>query len=230
MIQKFSFDLTSAGKAIGEGELVFGYFSSEAMATQVGLDGGKTSHPWLHLNASANGTWLNLAQLSQDNPLRPGLRLGGGHMNFIDQAYIDCSGGRYGKGYVYASRQLDPRDWFYPCHFYQDPVMPGSLGVEAMAQALQSYVLGCGLGNETNSPVFVPGSGGAAAHWRYRGQIVAANRQMELEVHLVSVERTSAGLLVSGDASLWADGLRIYEVKNLAVGLIEERVQEWNQP
>ena len=46
-------------------------------------------------------------------------------------------GGRYGKGYVYASRPVNPQDWFYPFHFYQDPVMPGSLGVEAILEAMQ---------------------------------------------------------------------------------------------
>ena len=52
---------------------------------------------------------------------------------------------RFGQ---HARKAVDPRDWFYACHFYQDPVMPGSLGLEAMVEALQAFVLRLGLGRE----------------------------------------------------------------------------------
>ncbi len=34
---------------------------------------------------------------------------------------------------------IDPAAWFLEAHFYQDPVMPGSLGVEAMHQAMAAF-------------------------------------------------------------------------------------------
>ena len=41
-------------------------------------------------------------------------------------------------GYLYAERTIDPSDWFFQFHFHQDPVMPGSLGVEAIIETMQS--------------------------------------------------------------------------------------------
>ena len=33
---------------------------------------------------------------------------------------------------------VDPGDWFFQAHFYQDPVWPGSLGLESFLQLLKS--------------------------------------------------------------------------------------------
>jgi 3-hydroxymyristoyl/3-hydroxydecanoyl-(acyl carrier protein) dehydratase len=32
---------------------------------------------------------------------------------------------------------VDPAEWFFKAHFFQDPVQPGSLGIEALIQLLQ---------------------------------------------------------------------------------------------
>ena len=54
---------------------------------------------------------------------------------------ITEEGGEFGKGSVLAEFDVNPDLWFFPCHFFQDPVMPGSLGVEAIIQALQCIVI-----------------------------------------------------------------------------------------
>ena len=48
-------------------------------------------------------------------------------------------GGRYKKGYLQAEKVVDPKEWFFTAHFYQDPVCPGSLGVESFLQVMQYF-------------------------------------------------------------------------------------------
>jgi 3-hydroxymyristoyl/3-hydroxydecanoyl-(acyl carrier protein) dehydratase len=151
---------------------------------------------------------------------RPHYRLAQGQLDFLDEVRFTPGGGRYGQGYIYATARVDPRAWFFGCHFYQDPVMPGSLGVEAMVQAMQAYALRQDLGRGFRSPRFEP----AADHgvtWKYRGQLTPGNEALALEIHLREPENRPEGLVLSGDASLWKDGLRIYAVDGVAIQLAE---------
>lgn len=100
--------------------------------------------------------------------------------------------------------------------------MPGSLGVEAILQAMQVYALQLDLGKHLKSPRFAQ----LIDHeiiWKYRGQIPQpeVHTDMYLEVHLSKVEISNDKVTLIGDASLWKPKLRIYEVKNVAVCLLE---------
>jgi hypothetical protein len=44
---------------------------------------------------------------------------------------------------------------------------------------------------------------------------------MSLELHVKRVETTNGRTVVVADGSLWRDNLRIYEVTDLAVALVE---------
>ena len=37
--------------------------------------------------------------------------------------------GKYGKGEIKAEFDINPELWFFDCHFEDDPVMPGCLGL-----------------------------------------------------------------------------------------------------
>ena len=45
---------------------------------------------------------------------------------------ISDEGGEYGKGEIVAELDLSPQLWFFECHFENDPVMPGCLGLDAL--------------------------------------------------------------------------------------------------
>src|SRR3982750_4149667 len=47
---------------------------------------------------------------------------------------ISETGGEYGKGLVRAELDVKPDLWFFGCHFKNDPVMPGCLGLDALWQ------------------------------------------------------------------------------------------------
>lgn len=139
-----------------------------------------------------------------------------GRLRLIEQALIEPVGGANGAGYIYASRKNSPDDWYYACHFYQDPVMPGSLGIEAILQALKVFARQqVGPGAEIRLAV------GPQMKWKYRGQVLQSHRQMRLEVHIRPAQVAAGRRLLSGDASLWADDMRIYEAQNMVLEIKE---------
>ncbi len=222
IIQRFDFECACDGITFYRGSSAFGFFTREAMLKQVGLDSGKAALPWLE-QAGNKTSWLDLTSLANralyyqpPSAGQPFYRLSGGRLDLLDRVALLAEGGRYGKGYIYAERPVNPADWFYACHFYQDAVMPGSLGLEAVLQAMQVFALEQNLGSHLKSPRFGLLSGHTLA-WKYRGQITPDNQRMALEIHLTQVEQTADGVILTGEASLWKDGLRIYEFK--AVGL-----------
>jgi 3-hydroxymyristoyl/3-hydroxydecanoyl-(acyl carrier protein) dehydratase len=127
-------------------------------------------------------------------------------------------GGRHGLGAARAERDIDPGDWYFKAHFHRDPVQPGSLGVEAIVQLLQWFMLEAGLADMPGAQ-FEPLASGRELGWRYRGQIVPGDRAMTATIELTQAQAACNGEapLAACDGSLWVDGRRIYAVTGLAM-------------
>jgi 3-hydroxymyristoyl/3-hydroxydecanoyl-(acyl carrier protein) dehydratase len=214
IIQSFSFCLSCNGVDFYRGESVFGYFPPAVMARQAGLDDQRAPVKLQDQDILPQQTWDVLDES------KPSYRLSSGQLNFLDQIQVTKTGGSYGLGMVSAQKTVNPQDWFFSNHFYQDPVMPGSLGVEAIQQTMQAYCLACGLGSDFHSPRFSLQSG-SAMQWKYRGQITPAHHEMQIEVQIKDAQSEPGHTAVMADASLWADGKRIYEILNIGM-----RIQE----
>ena len=226
IIQKFEFELSCQGERVFSGGSIFGFFTPEAMANQVGLDSGKLVLPIYEKAGPAGltGEWIDLTGSQgyfASEARTPYYHLGVKHLNFLDRVFVaDHDNSPQKHGYIYAIKYNDPQAWFYLCHFHQDPVMPGSLGVEAMLQAMQAYALHENLGSQFKSPRFVLLINQPLV-WKYRGQILPTHKQMKIEVNITRVEPKTDQVIIEGDASLWADSVRIYEVKHITIGLEE---------
>ncbi|MBO2596134.1 3-hydroxyacyl-[acyl-carrier-protein] dehydratase FabA [Shewanella algae] len=223
IIQSFSFVLSADGEPFYEGEAVFGYFKAEALKNQLGLDNGKVTEPWdkqqgLEADVSYDLRAADCA-LYHGSWDQKHLRLPGGRLNFVDSIRICRQGGHSNLGYIYGERKIDAADWFFRFHFHQDPVMPGSLGVEAMLELLSAFALDAGLGSQFSNPRFAHCL--SQVQWKYRGQINPLNRQMSLELHITAIEDTPDRVTLTADAWLAKDGLRIYEIKDLALAIEE---------
>jgi 3-hydroxyacyl-[acyl-carrier protein] dehydratase/trans-2-decenoyl-[acyl-carrier protein] isomerase len=124
---------------------------------------------------------------------------------------ISLDGGAFGKGHVVGELDITPDLWFFQCHFPDDPVMPGCLGLDAMWQ-----IVGYWLGWSGS-----PGKGRAlgVGEVRFRGDITPATRLVRYEVDLRQVRR---GRLVLGVANgrLLADDACVYVASDLRVGLV----------
>jgi 3-hydroxyacyl-[acyl-carrier protein] dehydratase / trans-2-decenoyl-[acyl-carrier protein] isomerase len=114
---------------------------------------------------------------------------------------ISETGGEYGKGVVRAELDVKPDLWFFGCHFKNDPVMPGCLGLDAFWQMVGFY-----LG-------WIGGEG--------RGQVLPEARKV---VYNVDIKRVMRSKLVLGIADGWlsVDDAIIYRAKDLKVGLFKQ--------
>lgn len=126
---------------------------------------------------------------------------------------IRADGGAYGKGRVVAELDIHPDLWFFGCHFPGDPVMPGSLGLDALWQLVGFFLTWSDL----------PGRGRAlgAKEIKFSGMVVPTVKQVRYEI---DVRRTMRRPMVLGigDGVVFADGNRIYEAKDLRVGLFSD--------
>jgi 3-hydroxymyristoyl/3-hydroxydecanoyl-(acyl carrier protein) dehydratase len=211
IIQHFSFELECEGEVFFVGKSSFGYFSAEAMVGQTGLDGGKTVLPWLK-QAGLESQISPIAGTSLDRGLPHG------KLRLLDGVAIMNDAGVEQEGYVYATRRNAPQDWFYACHFLEDPVMPGSLGIEAILQAMKIYSFQH-VKNVVTADVVI----GQKMNWSYRGQVLQHHSQMQVEVHFHKTQRIGTTRIFTGDGSLWADDSRIYEVRNLAIAIEDKQ-------
>jgi len=236
IIQSFTFELyvkdeSQAAQALDshdlfyKGTAVFGYFGADALTNQLGIDNGRVTYPWFEDNNTPKSA-IELIDLSdtslalyQAPANKPHYKLAGGQMNFIDTVSIVEGGGKAGVAYVHGERTIDATDWFFRYHFHQDPVMPGSLGVEAIIELMQTYALKNDLGKAFTNPRFIAPA--TLVKWKYRGQITPLNKQMSLDVHITDIIRKDGEVRLVGDANLSKDGLRIYEVKDIVLSLVE---------
>ncbi|MBL4736349.1 MAG: hypothetical protein JKY18_13630, partial [Flavobacteriales bacterium] len=146
----------------------------------------------------------------------PDLHLADGQLSLLDTAIYIKDGGVYQKGYIHASRAINTWDWFFTCHFYQDPVMPGSLGIEALFEAIQLFALQEGLGANISNATFDQTSPHKTV-WKYRGQILQHDPLMNVEVNIKEVKEENGKVIIIADGSLWKGTLRIYEVTDMSV-------------
>lgn len=116
--------------------------------------------------------------------------------------------------------RLHPNDWFFSNHFFGDPVMPGSLGVESMMRGL-AVLIGKSFNHDPSPNLVLEFPQDEPLQWKYRGQVTPANQQTCIEVHVKQASTGAGKTHISADAEFWVDGLRIYTVKNLSFILKE---------
>jgi 3-hydroxyacyl-[acyl-carrier protein] dehydratase/trans-2-decenoyl-[acyl-carrier protein] isomerase len=125
---------------------------------------------------------------------------------------ISETGGPAGKGMIRAELDVNPDLWFFGCHFKNDPVMPGCLGLDSLWQMLGFYL----------GWLDLPGRGRAlgVGEVKFSNQVLPSVKRVVYGVDLKRVFKTK---LVLGIADGWleADGVRIYEAKDLRVGLFQ---------
>jgi len=121
--------------------------------------------------------------------------------------------GIFNKGSIKAELDIREGLWFFDCHFKEDPVMPGCLGLDAMWQ-LVGFYLGW-LGN--------PGRGRALGvnAVKFTGEVLKNVKTATYEINMKKIlvkEGTTVGL---ANGILLADSKKIYSAENLKVGLFK---------
>jgi 3-hydroxyacyl-[acyl-carrier protein] dehydratase/trans-2-decenoyl-[acyl-carrier protein] isomerase len=125
---------------------------------------------------------------------------------------IDETGGANGKGFIRAVLDIRPDLWFFPVHFKGDPVMPGCLGLDALWQLCGFYLGWLGLQGR--------GRALGVGEVKFSDQVTPLIKKVAYGIDFKRVFRSKLALGVA-DGWLEADGKRIYEAKDLRVGLFK---------
>ncbi|BBY62469.1 beta-ketoacyl synthase N-terminal-like domain-containing protein [Mycolicibacterium helvum] len=189
----------------------FGFFSPEALKNQVGL----RTKPGA-LEALSQPAPVALSYTSPELAGAPWLDQG--RLQVLDRVNFWPGGGEAGLGRLVAEYDVTPEAWFFKAHFFQDPVQPGSLGLEAMQQAARAAVKLSGLAD--GGIAFEPVALDQTFSWKFRGQVTPTNKRTRSEIEILSTERDERGVLIVFDGRFWVDDLCIYETRGMGVRVI----------
>ncbi|MFQ6678124.1 MAG: bifunctional 3-hydroxydecanoyl-ACP dehydratase/trans-2-decenoyl-ACP isomerase [Fidelibacterota bacterium] len=126
--------------------------------------------------------------------------------------HISDTGGKYDKGEIKAEMDIDPSDWFFQCHFKDDPVMPGCLGLDGFWQLIGFFLSWAG------------GKGRGRAlgvqDMKFKGQVRPYHDKIYYKIDIKKFI-TRPVYMAWGDAELKVKDRIIYFAKNLQVGLFD---------
>jgi len=126
---------------------------------------------------------------------------------------ITENGGINGKGEIEAELDIKPDLWFFKCHFVNDPVMPGCLGLDALWQMV-GFFLGWmgGLGR---------GRALGVGEVKFSDMVLPSAKKI---TYYVELKRVMMRKLVLGiaDGIVKVDGKVAFEVKDMKVGLFSD--------
>ena len=203
IIQHYDMRVTGRDGPVYEGTTYFGFFSKPQLANQVGIREAKV--PW---PSGQNVARADRGGLPHDPPFPAPM------MRMIDrvEAYLP-GGGAKGLGLVVGRIAVDREFWFFKAHFYQDPVWPGSLGLESFLQLLK-YAAWKRWGDPK------PGGWQTVAlnrqhTWSYRGQVIPTDKVVTVLLEVTDADEEHRRLTANG--FLTVDGRVIYQMTDFTL-------------
>ena len=121
-------------------------------------------------------------------------------------------GGDYEKGYIKAEMDISDNNWFFECHFKNDPVMPGCLGLDGFWQLIGFFLSWAG----------GKGKGRALGvkDLKFKGQVRPYHDIITYTIHIRKFIKKPT-YMAWGNATLSVNNKEIYFAKDLQVGLFE---------
>ncbi len=205
IIQGYDFSVSDSKGPVYTGDTVFGFFSKQSLAQQVGVQGAS-----LYQASDAELVSAKQFNYPSESPY-PGIKL-----CMIDEIEVFVpKGGPHGLGYIRGNKSVDPEEWFFKAHFYQDPVCPGSLGLESFLQLLKVVAAKkWGISSDSQFETVVCNE---KHSWNYRGQIIPTNKKVLVEALVTSVDDDKK--MLKADGFLSVDGKIIYQLKDFSIKL-----------
>jgi PfaB family protein len=203
IIQNYDIAIAAGDRLVYQGDTYFGYFTQTALAQQVGIRDANVHRPGD--DEIARGRAFAFPT-SAGLPVRP--------FQMIDR--IDLlvpDGGPAGLGFIQGSKDVDPAEWFFQAHFYQDPVWPGSLGLEAFIQLLKVFAAERWGG----ATVFDSPASGVKHQWIYRGQVIPKDRKVTVTAWITALDEANQQLRADGILSV--DGRVIYRMSDFSLAV-----------
>ena len=126
---------------------------------------------------------------------------------------INDNKGVFKKGLIKAELDIKKDLWFFDCHFKEDPVMPGCLGLDAMWQLVGFY-----LGWTGN-----PGKGRAlgVGTVKFTGEVLQNVKLVKYEIDMKKIMSPGGTTVGLANGKVLADDKKIYSAESLKVGLFK---------
>ena len=124
---------------------------------------------------------------------------------------ISETGGAADKGYIRADFAIHRDLWFFPCHFIDNPIMPGCLGLDGLWQ-LTGFNLGW---RGWQGRGYALGVGEV----KLTGMVRPDRKMLRYYVDFTKAVQTRRLTMGVADGRVEADGDTIYEVKDMKVAL-----------
>jgi len=208
IIQWFDFEVSAGAQKIYRGDTYFGFFPKAALEKQEGIKGAKLYEPTPAELARAKSLAYPTHSPFADTMMR-----------MVDEIPVFIAdGGPQRLGFIRGAKRVIAEEWFFQAHFYQDPVVPGSLGLESFLQLLKFTAV--------ERWGHAPGTRWEAVamdtkhEWTYRGQVIPRDSLVTVEAVVTAVD--DAARTLTGEGFLCVDGRVIYGMKNFAVRGVSE--------
>ena len=190
ILLEYTLDVRCGQVQVYQGWTSFGFFPKEALEKQVGLidDRAKFWQPPTrpHFLAFPEG------------PCEPNQR-----WRMIDRVAFVSDGGEKSLGWLEGRKDVNPNEWFFHAHFYQDPVWPGSLGLEGFLQLVSHAArIWWGPGHCSLQP-------NSEHEWIYRGQVTPGIPEVRIIAEITARNDSNKmvqarGWLLVGEKVLYA--------------------------
>ena len=209
IIQEYDFSVADQQGVLYEGDTMFGFFAQEALANQVGIRDAKPYQPTAaEIDRGRSLPYPESAPFPEKQ------------LRMIDRIELFVpDGGPHGLGYIRGVKNVDPDEWFFKAHFYEDPVTPGSLGVESFLQLAKFAAVE--RWGWHDGDVFAATALERKHRWLYRGQVVPGNRLVTVNAWITAVDEHERILTVDGFLSV--DGKLIYQMNDFTVIMESKR-------
>ena len=126
---------------------------------------------------------------------------------------INDNKGVFKKGSLKAELDIKKDLWFFDCHFKEDPVMPGCLGLDAMWQLVGFYLGWIGK----------PGKGRAlgVGTVKFTGEVLQEVKLVRYEIDMKKIMSPGGTTVGLANGIVLADNKKIYSAESLKVGLFK---------
>jgi 3-hydroxymyristoyl/3-hydroxydecanoyl-(acyl carrier protein) dehydratase len=223
IIEYFDFKVIQNNRILYEGDTYFGFFTSEALDQQVGI---READKTIYIPSDNELKRAAAENIPAEAPLFPDdsqsdsapcLSLPAKALLMIDNIDIFIpDGGPHGLGFVRGIKHVDPDEWFFKAHFYQDPVCPGSLGIESFLQLLKFAAIKRWEKFSNSHRFELPA--GKAHTWSYRGQIIPKNKTIHVEAIITKIQEDPYPMMTA-NGYLKVDGRVIYKMDDFGIRL-----------
>ena len=212
IIQHYDFDLRCNDQPVYVGNTYFGFFSKASLMHQVGI---RDARPFVPSPTEA--------AMGHQFPYVDAPPFADSQLQMIDDVQLSLANGPFGHGFIIGTTTVNPAAWFFKAHFHQDPVVPGSLGLESFFQLVKLYAAHrwqLSDAAQFATPIVQPSASGIDRkhEWVYRGQVVPADNRVTVSAVIKEVDDEKQELIAEGFLSV--DGRVIYQMKSFSLGLL----------